>query len=52
MEIGVDAVKPHAEEYGDGRISGRSLALDTGSNDSVPDEGFDGRMGKVKTWVC
>ena len=57
VEIRVDAVEAHTEEYGGwGIVSGScgcgsSPALDVGSNDCVPDEGFEGRMGKVKTWV-
>lgn len=54
VEIRVDAMEAHAVKYGDWGIDGAcgsSLALDVSSNEGVPDEGFESRMRKVKTWV-
>lgn len=55
VEIRVDAMEAHAEKNGDrgmgGGGCGSSLALNVGSNEGVPNEGFEGWMGKVKTWV-
>ncbi|KAL6957903.1 hypothetical protein U1Q18_034334 [Sarracenia purpurea var. burkii] len=54
VEIRLDAMEAHAEKNDDwsmGGACGSNLALDVSSNECVPDEGFEGGMGKVKTWM-
>lgn len=50
MEVGLDAMGAHANEDGQWRLK-RDGGLDMGSNDIVPDKGFEGAVSKVKSRV-
>lgn len=51
VEIWLDTMKTHAEEDEEWGTGGRSLALDLGSNEGIPNEGFEGWVGEIKCWV-